>query len=151
MTKVYQGLGLSCMYPENWKLSEDTSSSGSTTGFMIESPTSAFMTVNEYPWNVAPREAIEKAREAMESEYPESEFEPFEPKLMLKGEEIADSRAGDVRFYYLDLLVISRLIAFTVNKKTYLIQIQAEDRDFDKLEQVFQAMLVSMLQSLESS
>lgn len=139
------------MYPENWKLSEDTSSSGSTTGFMIESPTSAFMTVNEYPWNVAPREAIEKAREAMEAEYPESEFEPFEPKLMLKGEEIADSRAGDVRFYYLDLLVISRLIAFTVNKKTYLIQIQAEDRDFDKLEQVFQAMLVSMLQSLESS
>lgn len=151
MTKVYQGLGLSCMYPENWKLSEDTSSSGSTTGFMIESPTSAFMTVNEYPWNVAPREAIEKAREAMEAEYPESEFEPFEPKLMLKGEEIADSRAGDVRFYYLDLLVISRLIAFTVNKKTYLIQIQAEDRDFDKLEQVFQAMLVSILQSLESS
>ncbi len=80
-----------------------------------------------------PREAIEKAREAMEAEYPESEFESFEPKLMLKGEEIADSRAGDVRFYYLDLLVISRLIAFTVNKKTYLIQIQAEDRDFDQV------------------
>ncbi len=149
MTKVYQGLGLSCMYPENWNLSEDTST-GSPTGFMIESPTSAFMTVNEYPWNVAPREAVEKAREAMEAEYPEAEFEPFEPKLLLKGEPIADSRAGDIRFYYLDLLVISRLIAFTVSKKTYLVQIQAEDRDFEKLEQVFQAMLVSMLQSLET-
>ncbi|MFN7875064.1 MAG: hypothetical protein ACK5PB_07105 [Pirellula sp.] len=150
MTKVYQGLGLSCMYPENWKLSEDSSPSGSPTAFMIESPTSAFMTVSVFPWNVAPRETIENAREAMEAEYPESEFEAFEPNLQLRGEPIADARAGDVRFYYLDLLVISRLISFTVEKKTYLVQIQAEDRDFDKLEQVFQAMLVSMLKSLET-
>lgn len=149
MTKVYQGLGLSCMYPENWSLSEETAPSGATTGFMLESPTSAFMMVNEYPWNVAPREAVDHAREAMVAEYPEAEFEPFEPKLLIQGEPIQDCRAGDIRFYYLDLMVISRLISFTVGKKTYLVQIQAEDRDFDKLEQVFEAMLVSMLQSLE--
>jgi hypothetical protein len=149
VTKVYQGIGLSCMYPENWRVSEDTEPGGRTTGFMIESPNSAFMTVSEYPWNVAPREAIDSAKVAMEAEYDNCEFEPFSPTLLVNGKAIEDCRAGDVRFYFLDLLVVSRLIAFTVRKTTYLIQIQAEDRDFDSLEKVFQAMIVSMLNSLE--
>ena len=148
MTKIYQGLGLSCMYPENWTITEDTDA-GNVTAFTLESPTSSFMTVTEFPWTLAPREAIDQARETMVEEYDETEFEPLEPDLMFRGEKMQDCRAGDVRFYYLDLLVISRLISFTVDKKTFLVQIQAEDRDFDTLEMVFRAMMVSMLKSLE--
>ena len=150
MTRVYQGLGVSCMYPENWTVSEETEGER-VTGFMLESPTSAYMTVVEYPWTVPPREAVEKAREAMEQEYEETEYLEREPELKYRGERIADCRGADLHFYYLDLLVVSRLVSFTLQRKTYLVQMQAEDRDFQSLEAVFQAMLISMIRSLESS
>jgi hypothetical protein len=136
------------MYPENWNLIEDTED-GQTTGFTLESPTSAFMTVSEYPWNVSPRSAVESSAAAMTAEYEEVEQLEFEPQLSYRGQVLQDCRGIDLQFYYLDLLVTSRVIAFTVERKTYLIQIQAEDRDFTTLEQVFQAMIISMLQSLE--
>lgn len=148
MTKIYQGIGVRCMYPENWNLIEDTED-GETTGFTLESPTSAFMTVSEYPWNVSPRSAVESSAAAMTAEYEEVEQLEFEPQLSYRGQVLQDCRGIDLQFYYLDLLVTSRVIAFTVERKTYLIQIQAEDRDFTTLEQVFQAMIISMLQSLE--
>ncbi|MCU0716289.1 MAG: hypothetical protein MUD03_09185 [Pirellula sp.] len=148
MTKIYQGIGVRCMYPENWNLIEDTED-GQTTGFTLESPTSAFMTVSEYPWNVSPRSAVESSAAAMTAEYEEVEQLEFEPQLSYRGQVLQDCRGIDLQFYYLDLLVTSRVIAFTVERKTYLIQIQAEDRDFTTLEQVFQAMIISMLQSLE--
>ena len=149
MTKFYQGLGLTCMYPENWNVTEDTDE-GKVLGFTLESPTAAFMTVTEYPWTVPPQEAIDEAGAARKAEYDELEFEPYDPALEWQGEPLADCRATDVRFYYLDLLVISRLIAFSLEHRTYLVQIQAEDRDFEGLEMVFKAMLVSMLQSVKS-
>lgn len=148
MTKIYQGIGVRCMYPENWNLIEDTED-GQTTGFTLESPTSAFMTVSEYPWNVSPRSAVESSAAAMIAEYDEVEQQEFEPQLSYRGQVLQDCRGIDLQFYYLDLLVTSRVIAFTIERKTYLIQIQAEDRDFSTLEQVFQAMIISMLQSLE--
>jgi hypothetical protein len=137
------------MYPENWRVTEDTAPGGKATSFMLESPTSAFMTVSEFPWNVAPNEAVEKAKEAMEAEYQDIEFEPFSPELTIGGEAIKDLHGGEIHFYYLDLLVVSRLIAFTMESTTYLIQVQAEDRDFETLDRVFQAMILSMLKSLE--
>ena len=147
MTKIYQGLGLSCMYPENWSLTEDTEE-GRVVGFTLESPTSAFMTVTEYPWTVAPREALEQAQDVMKSEYDNIEYDAIDPEVELDGQPLADSRAGDAHFYYLDLLVVSRFVAFTVDRKTFLVQTQAEDRDFEGLEMVFKAMLVSMLKSI---
>ena len=107
------------------------------------------MTVSEYPWNVSPRSAVESSAAAMTAEYEEVEQLEFEPQLSYRGQVLQDCRGIDLQFYYLDLLVTSRVIAFTVERKTYLIQIQAEDRDFTTLEQVFQAMIISMLQSLE--
>lgn len=147
MTKTYQGLGLSCMYPENWSLTEDTDD-GRIVGFTIESPTSAFMTVTEYPWTVAPREALEQAQDIMKSEYDNIEYDEIDPELELDGQPLADSRASDANFYYLDLLVFSSFVSFTVDRKTYLVQIQSEDRDYEGLEMVFKAMLVSMLKSI---
>jgi hypothetical protein len=139
MIKTYEGLGLSCMYPENWTLTEDTEEDR-VLGFTVESPTSAFMTVTEYPWTVSPREALEQAQDVMKSEYDNIEYDEVDPGLEFDGKPLADSRACDSHF--------SRLIAFTVDRKTFMVQIQSEDRDFQGLEMVFHAMLVSMLKSL---
>lgn len=135
------------MYPENWNVTEDTDG-GKLLGFTLESPSAAFMTVTEYAWTVSPSQAIDQAIETMRSEYDELEFEEMESDLEWDGKPLPDCRSGDVRFYYLDLLVVSRLIAFALDHQTYLIQIQAEDRDFESLEMVFKAMLISMLKSV---
>lgn len=149
MTKIYQGLGLCCMYPENWTVTEDTDD-GKILGFTLESPSSAFMTVTENPWTVTPAEAMEQACEVMKTEYEEVEFDEIESDLTWNGEPLKNCIAADAQFYYLDLMVISRMIAFALDHRTFLVQIQAEDRDFDKLEMVFKAILISLLQSVKN-
>jgi hypothetical protein len=148
MTKTYRGLGFSCMYPENWTVTEDTDADR-LLAFTLESPSCAFMTVTEYPWTVTPADAIDQAYEVLRAEYDEVEFETRNPNLVMGGQSLPECVSGDCRFYYLDLMVISRLIAFVLDHRTVMIQIQAEDRDFDSLEMVFQAILVSMLQSVQ--
>jgi hypothetical protein len=49
--------------------------------------------------------------------------------------------AVDYRFYYLDLLIISRLMFSEISGLTYAIQFQSESRDFEKNELVINAIL----------
>ncbi|MDZ4849328.1 MAG: hypothetical protein SGI77_08535 [Pirellulaceae bacterium] len=142
MPVTYRELDLECLYPDNWKLTEDNGDEG-LIGFTIESPDAAFFSLARYPWNCAPREVLERAVPAMNEDYDQFESNPFEPQL-----DIPDSRGAEVNFYCLDLLVTSQLIAFTLRPYTYLVQMQAEDRTYQKLKPVFQAMLVSILRSL---
>ncbi|MGB7329579.1 MAG: hypothetical protein WBD31_32190, partial [Rubripirellula sp.] len=56
-------------------------------------------------------------------------------------EAIAGDRTVDFQFYYLDLIIISRLMLARINDLKFVIQMQAESRDFDANEMVFQAIL----------
>jgi hypothetical protein len=134
------------MYPENWQLTEDREEQ-QVVGFTLQSPNTAFLVVIAYPWTMPPKDALEQARMAIESEYDEVEFEPTEPSLDLMVGPLMDWRSGEMRFYYLDLLVVCRLVAFSASNQTYLVQCQAEDREFESLEMVFEAMLASMIRS----
>ena len=172
MTKVYRGLGLACTYPENWQLSEETvaehADQSTVVGFNLQSPTSAFMSVYRYPQSVSPDEAIEEATKAIAADYEGIELASFAPERELLHVELAPSqpksapsqpksnvpnasRGTDLNFYYLDLLITVRLISFQFSHYTFLVQFQAEDRDFTSMERVFQAMLITMIQSLQAS
>lgn len=142
MPKQYEGMGISLLYPDNWQLTEDTVGE-IVTGMTLESPEGAFLAVNRYSNISDIEEVISSAKDAMESEYEDVESEAEEIL-------IADfDLLGTVqRFYYLDLIITSKLYAFLHHDDTYLIQIQGEDRDIDRLEPVFQAMLTSMLGSI---
>lgn len=137
------------MYPENWKVTEDIDN-GKLMGFSIESPCSAFLSVTEYPWTVTPIEALDQSYQVLQADYDDVEFESIDAQLKWEEEPLPECVSADVRFYYLDLMVVSRLIAFVLNGRTFLVQIQAEDRDFDQLDMVFRAIIVSMLQSVKS-
>ncbi len=150
MTKVYRGIGVACMYPENWELTEDIESE-KVVGFTLQSPNTAFMSIYSYPWTVAPKEAIEQARSALEAEYDEVEFEPIETGLDLGKGVLDDTRAGEMRFYYQEMLGAAKLIAFSTDQFTYLVQFQAEDREYEQLERVLDAMVASIVQSLKAS
>jgi hypothetical protein len=137
------------MYPENWNITEDTDE-GRVVSFTLESPSAAFMTVTAYPWTVTPQEAFDEGCEVMQAEYEEVEFDAIDSDLKIDGQPLDGCLSAEARFYYLDLMVVSRLIAFVLDQRTIMIQIQAEDRDFEKLEMVFKAILVSMLRSVQT-
>ncbi len=139
MPERYEGMGFSLLYPETWKVEEESGTSAVT----LESPEGAFMTVTRFTDTQDPQSAIESAQRTMEEEYEEVETEANSKQFG------AQTLTGITqRFIYLDLIVTSQLLAFVNSGSTYLIQIQGEDRDLERLEQVFDAILTSMCQTL---
>jgi hypothetical protein len=119
-------------------------------GFQLQSPTSAFMAVFRYPWTTPPSDAIAEVHLAIAAEYDEVESIVSAPPDVLDAlDALMDCQARELNFYYLDLLVNIRLVAFSTPQWTYLIQFQAEDRDFNQLDRVFDALLFSLAQSIQ--
>ena len=81
-------------------------------------------------------EIIEELSDAFEQDYEQVERED----IVLENAG-SNERAVEFRFYYLDLLVISRAVILHIDESMYLIQMQAESRDFDANEMVFSAIL----------
>lgn len=145
MTRVHQIRGIECTYPENWQLSEDREDDR-LVSFTLQSPNTAFMSVyiSRDPGRAS--ELIEEMTEMLRAEYEEVEIASIDAESLNLGKFETDMSIVDLNFYYLDLLVTTRLIGFSSSDRTVLVQCQAEDREFASLEMVFKAMLVSMLQ-----
>jgi hypothetical protein len=150
VTRVHQIRGIECTYPENWQLSEDRENDR-LVSFTLQSPNTAFMSVYVSRDQGRATELIEEMTEMLSAEYEEVESASIDPESLNMGTlnlgKLADDLiVVDLNFYYLDLLVTTRLIAFSQADRTVLVQCQAEDREFETLEMVFKAMLISMLQ-----
>jgi hypothetical protein len=139
MPECYQGIGISMLYPENWKLEEEPMNQAVS----LESPEGAFMVITRLGAEQNPTAALSDALSTMNAEYEEIEAEPL-------AREIASiTLIGQMlRFVYLDLIIASQVLTVSAPTDHYLIQIQAEDRQYDKLQPVFDALLTSMCQSL---
>jgi hypothetical protein len=140
---TYEGHGVKCSYPSTWNVQEDDTSDESN-GFLIESRDAAFFAVSIFPWSDAPREVLERAAKTLEGEYEECEIEWIDSDLSVR-----DSRAIEVRFFLLDMLVVAKLRAFSLAHQTFLLEQQAEDREYQKVEAVFDAMTETLIQSLD--
>ncbi|MFM2011512.1 MAG: hypothetical protein RLZZ396_296 [Planctomycetota bacterium] len=147
MPKIHRSLGLSINYPDNWTLSEDMQDQ-QIVGFQIQSPGSAYMSVLSFDWSTTPDQAIEQASSVIKAEYDNVEQESFAPELISHPGPLADAKGSELYFYYLDLLVRAKLIAFGIPHQTILIQFQAEDSEFASMERVFDAMLLTLCQSI---
>jgi hypothetical protein len=133
MPERYQWNGISVLYPENWEIQEDDES------LNIESPTGAFVVLSR-PENID--EALDRARKTMEQEYDEVETENL---ARVVGESLLEGITQ--RFVYLDLIITSHLFKLETEDQDFvplLIQIQGEDRDLDRLQQVFDAIIASV-------
>jgi len=80
----------------------------------------------------------------MDSDCEQLEAEPVRESF---GSVVAEGR--DMAFFLREFVITCRVRAFTVQDRSYLVLAQAEDRDFERLETVFQAMTVSLLRNLE--
>lgn len=145
VTRVHHLRGIECTYPENWQLSEEQEHDR-LASFTLQSPNTAFMSVYVSRENGMARELIQEMTDLLSTEYEEIESSPIDSEALGLSSIVNGAEAVDLNFYYLDLLVTARLIAFSKGERTVLVQCQAEDREFETLQMVFKAMLISMLQ-----
>jgi len=143
VTRFHRIQDIQCTYPENWQLSEDQDQER-LASFTLQSPNTAFMSVYICRQGGQTEQLIEEMTALLVAEYDEVESHAIDAKTLGLGKVGEDLQAVDLNFYYFDLLVTARLIAFSDPTKTVLVQCQAEDREFDALEMVYRAMLVSM-------
>jgi hypothetical protein len=144
MPVQFERLGISFQYPDNWTLDEEDAVAGRRS-VTVYSPGGAFWSVAMHPPSADPARLARAAADAMRQEYEK-----------IEAEEIHEALAGremigyDLNFFYLDLTNTARVRCLRTERTTYSIFCQAEDREFEQVQMVFQAMTTSLLSGLES-
>lgn len=144
MPATFDEYGVRFMYPDNWEISERAASEESV-GVTIESPDGAFFSLNRYHRQTNPESLNDQVIAAMQAEYDEVEVVPYVAADANEGE-----TGSELNFFVLDLLVTVRILVIPDGNDLLLLQIQAENRQFDKHEMVFEAMLKTLRESLTS-
>lgn len=143
MTAVYEKLGLKFLYPENWKLT-DSGDDSVPHEITIDSPDGAAMwSVHVYPNDSCPDDLLDQTVDSLRETYADLELSELEDPASEKSIE-----GNEALFYCLDFLVRVRLQVFETDQHRILAWYQAEDREFEKMDLVFQAITTSLLQSM---
>ena len=143
MPLTFDGLGISFQYPDNWVLDEDDALSGGKS-VTVYSPGGAFWSVAISPHSANPTSMTRAAVDAMRQEYEEVEVQDAREELA--GHELV---GYDLNFFYIDLVNTAQVRAVQIDRSTLTIFCQAEDREFQRVHRVFQAMTTSLLDGLK--
>lgn len=147
MPAKYEKLGISFQYPDNWTLDESDALAGCNS-VTVYSPGGSFWSLAIYPRSADPRRLAEAVVDTMKEEYEQIEAE--EVSESLADYELVGSMIGyDLNFYYLDLTNTAQIRCLRSDRHTLTVFCQAEDREFDRIKGVFQAMTVSLLSSIK--
>jgi hypothetical protein len=144
MIATFSGLGVRFQYPGNWQVSQD-GDCDFPLSVSVHSPTGAFCSIAIYPLDEDPHQAARRFSETLLEEYEDIEvFEvtPHEADNRVDGE-------FELNFYCLDFLITARIVGFRTTQHTLVILSQAESREFDDLQPVFQAIQKSMFDLIE--
>jgi hypothetical protein len=144
MPAEFNKLGISFQYPDNWILDEEDALAGER-AVTVYSPGGAFWSVSVHPRSANPDELAKAAAAAIEEEYEEVEAE--ETREALAG---CESVGFDFNFFYLDFTNTATVRCLRGDEGSYVIFCQAEDREYEQLQRVFQAITVSFLNGLRS-
>lgn len=139
MPAVYQSTGFKFLYPENWSITEEEIEDWPR-NVTVQSPESSFWTLQVFPPGHEPREVVKELIAGLQEIYGEVEVLPIKETLA-----DTETKGVDLAFFYLDLLVESKIRTLKTPSGTLVWQYQAESREFDKMEPVFQAIATSLL------
>lgn len=142
MTATFNQLGLQFEYPESWSL-EGADDSEALQQVAVSSPHTAFVQVSKHPRAVPLEQLFDEALAALRSDYEEMEAEPHDQTIV--GMKIP---GYCVNFFCHGLTNTCWLKAIATPQGSYLILCQAEDREFDRVHEVFEAMLTSAVGNL---
>ena len=140
MPATFEKLGVSFLYPENWKLTDETDSE-LPCSVSLETPAGdAFWSVHIYQIDADQDEILKETVNSLRETYPDLEVSSVESDF-----EQFPGTAIEALFYCLDFLIRVRLQVIQTPEYQLLFWFQAEDREFDKQEPIFQAMATSVL------
>ncbi|MGI9474702.1 MAG: hypothetical protein ACR2NZ_24430 [Rubripirellula sp.] len=135
MPSTFESFGVKFLYPDNWKTIDRDEDEGGD-GVTLELPSGGFFTLEKELQGQIAEEIIEDVADSISEDYDEVEREDAQLEGATAGE-----RCVNFRFYYLDLMIVSRLVITSAQGIPVVIQMQAESRDFDENELVFAAIL----------
>jgi len=144
MPSTFEGFGLKLLYPDNWNLVERAEDEGDQ-GVTFDLPSGGFVSLETLPITREDEVILSEIDTMIREQYEDVERENVE--LPGAGD---DERAMDLRFYYLDLVILARVVLLDAPSSTrdqmpiagrIMAQIQAEIRDFEANEMVFAALL----------
>ena len=135
---------LSFVYPENWTLfvndGDEHSGEEETNEVTLQSPNSAQLTIALYDLFEDTEDLLQRTLEALKAEYEDLEVDKVTADLgdfHLVG--------YDVTFFYLDLLVVAELRIAKRQNDQVLFLIQSESRELEANQEVFAAIMLSLL------
>ncbi|MEO1528616.1 MAG: hypothetical protein AAFX06_24615 [Planctomycetota bacterium] len=141
MPAQFDSFGLRFLYPDNWTVAQREEAEGDE-GITLELSEGGFFSV-ETTVTSEPDTLIDELAAAITSDYEDPERESITLEML------PDSPAADLRFYYLDLLIVSRIVVYQrgEDRDSLVIQLQAESREFDKNQPVFDAILKQIVEN----
>jgi hypothetical protein len=142
MPAVFDKLGISFQYPDNWTLDDSDALLGRRS-VTVYSPGGGFWSVAVHPGTNDPEKMAAGVVDAMKKEYPGVEVDAMRETVL--GRELV---GFDLAFYYLDLTNTAVVRGLQADETTLTIFCQADDREFAQLERVFQAMTYSLISGM---
>jgi hypothetical protein len=143
MPARFEGLGLQFQYPENWTLDDSDALLGRKS-VTIYSPGGAFWSVAVHFGSADPAKLSSAVVDTMRKEYAALESEAVSE--IIAGHELS---GYDLNFYYLDLTNTAQIRWLQLGHATYTIYCQADDKEFQQLQRVFEAISTSLIHELE--
>jgi hypothetical protein len=145
MPAKFEGLGIAFLYPDNWTLDDSDAILGRKS-VTVFSPGGAFWSVAIHSSSTNLAKLAKAAVETMRKEY--SDVEAEEVSETIAGHDLS---GYDLNFYCLDLTNTAQIRAASFTNANYILFCQAEDREFEKIKLVFQAISTSLLNTLDNS
>jgi hypothetical protein len=143
MPAKFDSLGISFQYPDNWTLDDSDALLGRKS-VTVFSPGGAFWSVTIHSESADPAKLAAAVIKAMRREY--QDLEAQEAQETVAGRELT---GYDLAFYCLDLTNTARVRSLRAGHSTYTVFCQAEDREFEQVKRVFQAMTTTLLAGLK--
>ena len=141
MPAIYENFGVRFLYPDNWSIT-DEEDDGWPQSVTVQSTQTGFWSLHVYPPYHELKPVVDELVGAISEEFGEVEVLPAKETF-----DATPTTGVDLAFFYLDLLVEAKIRCLRTPSCTLVWLYQAESREFEQMEPVFQAIAVSMLQT----
>jgi hypothetical protein len=142
MPVQFQRPHLCFLYPDNWTIDENEVSGNQSV--TVYSPGGGFWSVAVHHGSAEPLNLANTALEAMQKEYQDLEVQQINETLA--GRKMT---GYDLNFFFFDFTNTAQIRSLKCNQVSYTIFCQAEDREYEQIKRVFQAMTISLLNGLK--
>lgn len=141
MQAILEEFGLQFDFPENWSL-EASNAEGSLPQLTVSSPHTAFLQVSKHSRELTLEDIFDEVLAALRSEYGK-----IEADLCTEHWGEMQPEGYSVNFFCHGLTNTCWVFGFPSQDGNYLTICQAEDREFDRVSDVFRSMLSGIQKS----